>query len=198
MATSYFDRLRKGMDVPERSVESRKWFQDKVRSLKGNINAAQFLKDPHFVRKTTFRIGFMYHFLYDPKYKEALPYWDRFPLIIAVGPAQDGFYGINLHYIHPVARARMMDRLYDTVNNEKWDETTRMRINYNILSSISSLRYFRPAFKHYLFDHIESRIMMVPSSEWEIAMYLPTEKFRGAPATKVWRETKKAVTGYRA
>jgi hypothetical protein len=40
--------------------------------------------------------------------------------------------------------------------------------------------------------------MLVPSSEWEIAIFLPTEKFVGANKTKVWRESKKMVTGYRA
>jgi hypothetical protein len=199
MATkSLFDKVRNGLTAPERTKASQKWFSEKVKSLKGNINAMQMLKDPHFIKATKFRPGFMYHFLYDAKNQDTLPYWDRFPLIVAVGPAQGGFYGINMHYIEPSLRARLLDRLLETTNNDAFDETTKMRINYNILSSVSRLKYFRPCFKHYLFSQLESRIMLVPASEWEIAIFLPTEKFVGTNKRNVWRESKQSVTGYRA
>lgn len=199
MATkSLFDKMRNGLSAPERTRESQQWFAKKVQGLKGNINAMQMLKDPHFVKATRFRPGFMYHFLYDPAGKDDLPYYDKFPLMIAVGPAQGGFYGLNLHYIEPMTRARLLDRLLDTVNNDKFDETTKMRINYNILTAASRLKYFRPCFKHYLFEQLESRIMLVPASEWEIAIFLPTEKFRGTNKRNVWRESKRMITGYRA
>lgn len=197
-AKSLFDQLRDGMTASERTNASKKWFTEKVRSLKGNINAMQFLKDPHFIKKTTFRPGFMYHFLYEAKYAETLPYYDRFPLVVAVGPAEGGFYGINLHYIAPPLRARFLDRLMDTTNNDAYDETTKFKINYNILNSMSKLRAFRPCFKHYLFGQMTSRIMMVPASEWEIAIFLPTEKFIGDNKRNVWRESKRSITGYRA
>jgi len=196
MATkSLFDKLRTGLTAPERTRESQMWFAKKVKSLKGNINAMSMLKDPHFIKATKFRPGFMYHFLYDAVNQDTLPYWDRFPLVIAVGPAQGGFYGLNLHYLHPTYRARLMDRLLDTVNNDKFDETTKMRLNYSLLTSVARLKYFKPCFKHYLYTQLESRIMLVPSSEWEIAMYLPTEKFTGANKKEVWRQSKKMITG---
>lgn len=196
--TSLFDKMRNGMTAMDRTTASKKWFQEKVKSLQGkSINALQMLKDPHFIRKNQFKPGFMYHFLYDPKFKDTLPYYDRFPLMIAVGPAPGGFYGLNLHYLAPVPRARLLDRLIETTNNDAFDETTKMKINYKILNSLSSMRFFRPCFKHYLFDHVESRMMMVPASEWEIAMFLPTEKFQGASKRQVWKESKQLVTGYR-
>jgi hypothetical protein len=40
--------------------------------------------------------------------------------------------------------------------------------------------------------------MLVPASEWEIAIFLPTEKFVGTNKRNVWRESKQSVTGYRA
>ena len=80
-------------------------------------------------------IGRMYFFNYDPKLKRELPYYDRFPLIFMIGPAEGGFYGINLHYLAPTLRARLMDALYDTITNQNYDETTRLRISYNILQN---------------------------------------------------------------
>lgn len=193
--TSFFDTMRVGLNAPERTKESQKWFANKVRSLNGKIQSATFLRDPHFIRKTAFKPGFMYHFIYDAKTKDTLPYWDKFPLIVAVKPADAGFYGLNLHYLHPMLRARLLDRLMKNTNNDAWDETTKMRINYNMLTATAALKYFKPCFKHYLFENISSRIMMVPSSEWEIAMFLPTEKFTGANKNKVWMESKKSVMG---
>ena len=198
MATSksLFDKVRTGMTAPERTKESQQWFANKVKSLKGQISSMQMLKDPHFIKATKFRPGFMYHFIYDAKGKEKLPYWDAFPLIVAVAPAESGFYGLNLHYIHPLQRARLLDRLMETTNNDKFDETTKMRFNYNLLTSVAKLKYFKPCFKHYLYEQLDSRIMLVPSSEWEIAIFLPTEKFRGENKREVWRESKKSVIGY--
>ena len=64
-------------------------------------------------------------YFYDPKTKDTLPYYDRFPLTIMVGPAPKGFYGLNLHYLPLDIRARFLDSLLDTINNKRYDETTQ-------------------------------------------------------------------------
>jgi len=38
-------------------------------------------------------------FIYDAKYGEILPVWDRTPLVIIIQDLKDGFIGLNLHYI---------------------------------------------------------------------------------------------------
>ena len=198
MATkSLFDTLRAGMTASARTWASHKWFMEKVKKLNQNPNVQQFLKDSHFVKKTAFRPGFMYHFMYDAKGADTLPYWDKFPLMIAVGPAEGGFYGMNLHYLAPPLRARFLDRLLDTTNNDKFDETTKFKLNYSVLSRMAKLKAFVPCFKHYLFNHTKSKIMMVPASEWEIAIFLPTEKFQGTNKRNVWRKSKEQISGYR-
>lgn len=194
---SLFDTLRIGLSAPANSAASHKWFIEKVKKLNQNPNVQQFLKDPHFVKKTTFRPGFMYHFMYDAKGAETLPYWDKFPLMIAVGPAEGGFYGLNLHYIAPPLRARFLDKLLDTINNDRFDETTKFKINYSVLSRMAKLKAFAPCFKHYLFTQTKSRIMMIPASEWEISIFLPTEKFQGTNKRNVWRKSKQQISGYR-
>ena len=191
--TSLFDKMRKGMTAEANTNASRKWFADKVRGLKGNINSMQMLKDPHFIRKTTFRPGFMYHFIYDAMHKETLPYFDRFPLIVAVAPAEGGFYGMNLHYINPLTRALFLDKLMDIVNKTEFDEKTRFRLSYNLLSSSRRFKEFAPCFKHYLTTNITSRLMMVPSQEWETAIFLPTERFENVSKKTVWKESKKKI-----
>ncbi len=129
-------------------------------------------------------------YFYDPKTKETLPYYDQFPLIIMVGPAEGGFYGLNLHYLSPRMRAVFFDKLMDHMNNDKMDATTRLKITYNMLSSISKMREFAPCFKRYLFSHMASKTVEVPPEQWETALFLPTDSFVGQDRRAIWRESK--------
>jgi hypothetical protein len=194
MATeSLFKKLqeeiaRKG--ITARTDESRKWFIEKARELR-SLNRRNLLRDPALEFKQRPRPGRMYMYFYDPKYKEELPYYDRFPLTLMVGPAQDGFYGLNLHYLHPMTRAVLMDKLMTVATNKKYDENTRFRINYEILSRSKQYREFKPCFKHYLTKHLKSRLAYVDPSDWDVALFLPTEQFKGKNKRSVWNESKR-------
>ena len=48
---------------------------------------------------------------------------------------------------------------------------------------------FKPCFKSYLNDHVKSRIVRVPMTEWEIAIFLPTEQFKKAGKAKIWKDS---------
>ena len=83
-------------------------------------------------------------FFYDAKHRDTLPYWDAFPLVIAVGTAKGGFYGMNLHYLEIPLRAKFLDELMNITNNKVYDETTRFGVSYRMLKSASKMRYFKP------------------------------------------------------
>jgi hypothetical protein len=138
-------------------------------------------------------IGKMYTFFYDPKYKDVLPYYDMFPLIFLVDFKENGFLGINLHYLPPVLRAKLMDSLYQTINNTKYDDTTKLRISYQILASASKYRWFKPCLKHYLWDHVQGNYLNIEPTNWDSALMLPTEQFRKATRDKVWRESREMI-----
>jgi hypothetical protein len=195
MAISLFNKLNAELSsagISQRTKESQEWFTNRVRGIK-RINEVSFIRDPALIRKTRFFPGYMYHFIYDPKGKETLPFYDTFPLILAVGPAPGGFYGINLHYLHPLKRAIFLDKLMVIASKKEFDEKTRIRLNYSLLSATRRFKEFEPCFKHYLTDHISSKLMMVPSQEWETAIFLPTEKFQGMNKRQVWADTKKRI-----
>lgn len=192
---SLFDTLKTelaGAGIQSRTRESQEWFTNRVRGIR-RINEVQFLKDPNLIRKNRFLPGYMYHFTYDPKTKEKLPYYDTFPLIIAVDAAPGGFYGLNLHYLNPLLRAAFLDKLVDITNKKDFDEKTRFRLNYQIISASRRFKEFKPCFKHYLTEHITSRLMLVPSQEWETAIFLPTEKFEGSTKRQIWADSKKTI-----
>ena len=112
MALSYFEKLetdafRSG--VQPRTRESLQWFKKRLKSVT-RVQNNQILKDPLLNRVAKPLMGRMYMYFYDPKTKETLPYYDRFPLIIMVKKEKGGFTGLNLHYLPPVLRARFFDR----------------------------------------------------------------------------------------
>jgi hypothetical protein len=172
-----------------RTAESKDWFYKKIRTLT-NISPSKVLTDDSLVTRARPLIGRMFMFLYDPKHKETLPYYDRFPLILMVGPAKGGFYGLNLHYLPPRQRAIFFDRLMDYTNNKKLDESTRFRLSYNLLNSTAKLRAFAPCFKHYLYNQISSKTVEILPTEWEIALFLPTESFIGQTKQTLWGSTR--------
>jgi hypothetical protein len=135
----------------------------------------------------------MYLFNYDAKHKDTLPYFDRFPLVFPFKKVKGGFYGINLHYLPLQYRARLMDALYDVTNNNRYDETTRLRISYDILNQASRFRYFKPCVKHYLTSQLRSRFLYIYPSEWDIALFLPLERFQGASKATVFKDSRQAL-----
>ena len=138
-------------------------------------------------------VGRMYMYFYDPKTKDTLPYYDRFPLIIMVGPAPRGFMGLNLHYLPLDVRAKFLDALLGTINNERYDESTRFRLSYDMLKRASRLRAFKPCLKRYLSSHVRSRLALVPAPEWEIATFLPTADFEKASSSEVYKDSRRKM-----
>jgi len=175
--------------ITARTKESKKWFETNVKKL-GAVSRQALLKDDALDKVTKTLWGNMYMYFYDPKLKEELPYYDRFPLIIMVQPAPGGFYGLNLHYLNPRVRAKFLDELMKTAPKRITDKS-RIRARYDLLTSSRKFKEFKPCFKHYLTSHVASKIVRVPMAEWEIAIFLPTEQFKKKGKTAVWAESNK-------
>ena len=178
--------------ITPRTKESRDWFRSKIKNMRSIKREALMKEDP--LKQTSQEIvGGMYMFFYDPKHKDTLPYYDAFPLVIVVGPAEGGFYGLNLHYLPPILRAKMLDALMDITTNTKFNDSTRFKMSYELLVKTSKLKYFEPCFKHYLNEHVKSKFAMVPAPEWEIATFLPTAQFKKANSKKVYFDSQKMI-----
>lgn len=190
-----FDKLlaqgiRSGQ-VPARTRAARNWFRDQAAGV-GRANRKGIVSDRDRLRSKVV-VGGMYMFFYDPKGKKQLPYYDRFPLVVVTDIYPDGFLGLNLHYLPPALRAKLMDGLYTISNNKKFDETTRMRVSYDMLKSASKFKGFKPCVKRYLTGHLQSRLAYINATEWDIALFLPTEQFAKAGKSEVWADSRKAI-----
>ena len=180
--------------IPARTVAARDWYRSAAGKLMSNITPGVFEKRTDEARKvSSMEFGYMYAFKYDPKTKKDLPYYDTFPLIFPVRMDSDGFLGINFHYLPPVLRAKLMNALYSTLTNKKYDDTTKLKISYSILQSASKYRYFKPMLKKYLRSHVRSQFLEVQVNEWDIAIFLPTESFRKADTGRVWEDSRKKI-----
>ncbi len=194
MAESLFDKLQAAAykkRIPAQTKQSRDWFRDKIRGMR--VKGADVLNDPNLEKRSRPAPGRMYTYYYDPKHKDTLPYYDRFPLIIMVGPAAKGFYGMNLHYLPIPLRAKFLDQLLTITNNKKFNESSRFNASYNFLKGSSKFGAFKPCFKHYLIHKVESEIKFLPADLWEIATFLPTARFKGATASKVHSDSRKQI-----
>lgn len=178
--------------ITPRTDQSREWFRQRAQQLR-RVNRDQLLKSEELVQTSRSVIGNMYMFFYDPKTKDTLPFYDQFPLIFVVGDAKGGFTGLNLHYLPPVLRAKLLDALLDLKTNNKYNESTRLKLSYELLANSSKFKEFKPCFKRYLTTHVKSRLAMVPAAEWEIATFLPTAQWKKASANQVYRQSRKVI-----
>ena len=197
MAILFDEILTKGVrqgKVPARTAKARDWYRNAAKTY-GSVKDGQFFGKSSDKDRMASRpmIGGMYMYEYMAKGRKTLPYYDRMPLIFPFKMIKGGFYGLNMHYLPLPLRAKLMDALYETTNNKNYDETTKLKINYQILSKASKFEPFKPCVKRYLTSQVQSRFMYVYPSEWDIALFLPTERFTGATKSQVWAQSKKKI-----
>lgn len=176
-------------------AQARDWFRDRALEVR-NVNANMLVTENKAwltTKLTRTDVGRMFMFFYDPKHKDTLPYYDTFPLIFPLHVQADRFTGINMHYLPILYRAKLMDALYTTESNKNLDETTHFRINYQILSSVSKFKYFKPCLKEYLIGHVRSRYVGIPPDSWDTALMLPTARFKKMNQANVWKESKNRI-----
>lgn len=143
-----------------------------LKNLRGSLKNA--LSSGNVVKN--FTIGRMFTYVYDPMTKEKLPYWDTNPLILFLKPnGYRNFYGINVHYLTPKQREMIFVHLANTLNNRRLDETTKMRINYKSLLSVSDA--VSDAVKQYSYSQLRSPIIEVEPKYWDVMLFLPYANF---------------------
>ena len=190
----FLDKLKTAIKTSTAGAKARaagNWFREKVKQA-GASASMRVVTPTQLLKKQpaddSGALGKMYFYKYDPKWAKKLPYWDMYPLVFPFEKAKGGFYGINLHYIPPRDRALLMDQLNQFASNAKYDKTTRLNLTYNTLK-----RYGRavPCVKRYLGDHVTSSTVRIDADEWEIAIFLPVERFQKESKSTVWKDSRR-------
>jgi hypothetical protein len=195
MAIIFDEILTKGVrsgQIPARESKARDWYRDTASSYK-RVNENKLMKGDRDRLTSRPLLGQMYLYSYEAKHAKTLPYYDRFPLVFPFKKVKGGFYGINLHYLPLAYRAKLMDALYEISSNNRYDETTKLKLSYDVLSSASRFRYFKPCVKRYLTSQLRSQFLYIYPSEWDIALFLPLERFQGATKSTVFADSRRAL-----
>ena len=117
-------------------------------------------------------------FIYAPKFAKKLPYYDTFPLIMYLKPAEKGFYGLNFHYLPYALRARLLD----AAGQDKLS-----------VSAVEGSRLTKPTIKRYLFGYLRSMCLKIEPEDNLTAIMLPVQRFKKASDTQVWADSRKMI-----
>ena len=167
--SQYINSVLKAAGQKPQSVA---WFRNKIKEF-GTPSSSDLIRDGKRTSTPTF--GLLNMFVYDPKGKKTLPYYDTFPLVLPIEEYNNGFLGINLHYLSIPMRIRLLDRLIETANNKKFDESTSLNANYRALKKIDLIK---PCLKRYLTGHFRSKFRKVTADEFIVATLLPVQRFK--------------------
>jgi len=192
---SYLDKLKDAIKTNSVTAKARaagNWFRSIVNRTKGQFSDETpktiLSRSESLVSQSV--LGKMYFYSYDPKWKNDLPWYDTFPLVFPIEKYPDGFLGLNFHYLAPKHRAILMDQLKAFANNKAYDETTKLKLTYNMLKGFTKIKRAKPTVHRYLSSKVKSQYVLVNADEWEVALFLPVERFRKATKKKVWAHSK--------
>ena len=179
---SIFDEIR---NLKSTGEEPFQWYRNRIREL-GTPSQKELIRDGKIAGR--FHIGRLNMFVYDPKYKNKLPYYDTFPLVLPIERYDNGFLGLNFHYLPYALRARLLDRLEKFTRGSKDD--ARILADYNGLKNVGLVK---PTLKRYLTQKVRSRFRRIDSEDFLTALMLPVQRFRKANVNTVWSQSRKAI-----
>ena len=167
--------------------KSTDWYRDKIREF-GTPKSLDLIRDGKQAARPFF--GRLNMFIYDPKLKKKLPYYDTFPLVLPLENYNDGFLGLNFHYLPIPLRMRLLDRVVDFSNNTKFDESTKLNVSYTALKRV---RLIKPTLKRYLAGKVKSRFRRVDADEFTVATLLPVQRFKKGSQSEVYKDSRKMI-----
>ena len=169
MAISILDPLKDRQGGIRKSVD---WYRRNVAELSNRVTAAALMRSGKLNGiPSKGRLNF---FFYDPKYKQVLPIYDRFQLVLPLETIQVGFMGLNFHYIRPVQRVSLLNNLQRFATGGM-KPSTRIDATYD---GIKGVRITKNMIKKYLYGHVRSSFLRVDFDEAALAVMLPVQQFR--------------------
>ena len=177
--------LRSRAGIPSDIKSSLDWFLTKVSGMEKD--GSKVLRSYRDEVVTKIKLGDMYLYKYLPEHRKTLPYYDIYPMIIALDYKKDGFLGINLHYVPPKYRVVLLNNLQNTIKTVAGRDI--FKIKYPIIAASKKYAYAMPCLKHYKYKQLKSMVRRIPHEEWSLASILPIEKFKKKSKQTVWKES---------
>ena len=163
------------------------FYQQQVKKIKKEVTPERLINSS--TSKKSISFGSMFLFRYDPKWKDELPYYDTYPLVLPFGVAEGGFLGLNFHYLPYYLRFKLLEKLYDFAADETIDDNAYINFSWQLTKGVAGLKEAEPCVKHYLTDHIRSEFTLIKPAEWKSVVMLPLQRFEKAGPGKVWSDS---------
>lgn len=183
MENKYLSQIISQTGGQDRSI---RWFQQKIKEAGGPPTQKQLLEEGN--RTLDIQLGKMYFYVYNPKHKKTLPYYDRFPLVIPFDEDNKYFTGLNFHYISIPYRLALIEQLLKFSRDYQGDQ--RMIFEWR---QIKRLRETRPTVKKYLKQQVRSRFIELTEEEIKLALLLPVHDFKKATIQKVYYDSRRKI-----
>lgn len=165
--------------------DSVKWYKELIKEAKKPQTS---LNKSFGVFTNKVSIGDLYFFSYDPKNKLTLEYYDSAPLVICFNVVEDGFYGLNLHYLPPLLRSKVLGKLTLYMNAKALTEQQKKNLSWKIIQNLLQDKIAKACVKKYLTNNLTSKVMKVNSQQWNKVVALPVQNFVGKQQNKIYKQ----------
>ena len=180
--------------------EAIQWLREKYETLRNQltIGRSRMSKDPYRIisegtREKEIQLGHMYFMNYDPKWKNTLKYYDRYPLVIPIEAWQRGFIGMNFHYLPYDLREALMKKLITRINLKEDTQRSYIDITYNDVKPFVRYKEVKPTIHKYDITYSSGTFIHIAADEWNTAIHLPVEDFRKASKGHVWMDSRAMI-----
>tara|TARA_Y100000004_G_scaffold101979_1_gene114378 strand:- start:866 stop:1420 length:555 start_codon:yes stop_codon:yes gene_type:complete len=182
---SVFDTIRLRAGDSNRSGA---WYRQQVNKVATGTTARQLFRQGKLTGRPS--VGRLNLFGYNPKLRKTLPFYDIFPLVLPVDTIPGGFIGMNFHYLPPMLRFKLLDRLQAKASDRRFDKNTKFDVSYNDIKRMSLVK---PTIKKYLYSHVQTGFLRINANEAAIAIYLPVQRFKKASDATVYANSRRFI-----
>ena len=180
---SVFDRIKVRAGDTDRSAT---WYRSQVNRIASGKTAGQLFREGKLQARPS--VGRLNLFGYNPKLRAKLPYYDIFPLVLPLEPTKGGFMGMNFHYLPPLLRFRLLERMQARASDRRFDTNTKFEVNYD---DVKSIKIVKPTIKKYLYAYCQTGFLRINADDAAVAIYLPVQRFKKAPEATVYADSRK-------
>ena len=182
---SVFDTIKRNAGNLDRSNN---WYRSQVNKIASGTTAQQLFRQGKLARRPS--VGRLNLFGYNPKLRKTLPYYDVFPLVLPLEAFAGGFIGMNFHYLPPLLRMRLLERMQATATDRDFDKDTKFDVTYN---DVKKLSIVKPTIKKYLYSYVQTGFLRINADEAATAIFLPVQRFKKASEAKVYADSRRFI-----
>ena len=182
---SVFDTIKRNAGDLDRSNS---WYRSQVNRIASGKTAGQLFREGKLQARPS--VGRLNLFGDNPKLRAKLPYYDIFPLVLPLEPIKGGFMGMNFHYLPPLLRFRLLERMQARASDRRFDSKTRFEVAYD---DVKNIKIVKPTIKKYLYAYCQTGFLRINADEAATAIFLPVQRFKKASEARVYADSRRFI-----